>query len=116
MYIKSVNDTLEDYRKFLLNVPARDLALKNTDCDTGRDTSPGEYPLTDDTYARLLDEHSKNDFAQLPADLRAKAGDRVQMRFADSGNTHPEASTDRNLVIAVLPNYGRVAAAVHHVD
>ena len=71
MYIKSVNDTLEDYRKFLLNVPARDLALKNTDCDTGRDTSPGEYPLTDDTYARLLDEHSKNDFAQLPADLRA---------------------------------------------
>jgi hypothetical protein len=37
------------------------------------------------------------------------------MRFADTGNTHPEASTDRNLVIAVLPNYSTVAA-VHHVD
>jgi hypothetical protein len=45
--------------------------LKAIDCDTGRDTAPGEYSLTDDTYAKLLDEHSKHDFAQLPASLRA---------------------------------------------
>jgi hypothetical protein len=71
MYIKSVNDTVDDYNNFLHDVAGNDLKLKNTDCDTGRDTAPGEYPLTDATYAKLLDEHSKNDFAKLPADLRA---------------------------------------------
>jgi hypothetical protein len=70
MYIKSVNDTVEDYNSLLHHVAGDELKLKNTDCDTGRDTAPGEYPLTDATYAKLLDDHSKNEFAQLPADLR----------------------------------------------
>ena len=67
-------------------------------------------------FSEALEDGRTFAIAMLPADIRAKAGDRVQMRFADSGNTHPEASTDRNLVIAVLPNYGTVATAVHHVD
>jgi hypothetical protein len=66
-------------------------------------------------FSEPLEDGRTFAIAALPADLRATAGDRVQMRFADSGNTHPEASTDRNLVIAVLPNYSTVAA-VHHVD
>lgn len=70
MYIKSVNDTMDDYNSLLRHVAENDLQLKATDCDTGRDTAPGEYPLTDDTYAKLLDLHSQHDFAQLPADLR----------------------------------------------
>jgi len=70
MYIKSVNDTMEDYNHLLRQVADHDLKLKAIDCDTGRETAPGEYPLTDATYARLLDEHSKDDFAQLPAALR----------------------------------------------
>jgi hypothetical protein len=70
MYIKSVNDTMEDYNHLLRQLADHDLKLKAIDCDTGRETAPGEYPLTDATYARLLDEHSKDDFAQLPAALR----------------------------------------------
>ena len=71
MYIKSVNDTMEDYNNLLRQVANHDLKLKAMDCDTGRETTPGEYSLTDDTYAKLLDEHSKHDFAQLPDTLRA---------------------------------------------
>ncbi len=71
MYIKSVNDTMDDYNDRLRQVANRNLQLKATDCDTGRDTAPGEYSLTDATYAKLLDEHSKHQFAQLPPELRA---------------------------------------------
>ncbi len=70
MYIKSVNDTMDDYGKLLHQVSNRDLKLNDTDCDTGRDTAPAEYKLADSTYAKLLDELSKHDFAQLTPELR----------------------------------------------
>src|SRR5438270_1583721 len=71
MYIKSVNATTDDYNNLLREVANHDLRLKATDFDTGRDTAPGEYKLTDSTYAKLLDEHSKNNFSQLTPELRA---------------------------------------------
>ena len=71
MYIKSVNATTDDYNNLLREVANHDLRLKATDFDTGRDTAPGEYKLTDATYAKLLDEHSKNNFSQLTPELRA---------------------------------------------
>jgi len=60
MYIKSVNGTIEDYTRLLQETRNRQLDLPNTDYDTGRETRPGEYPLSDKTYARLVDELSKN--------------------------------------------------------
>ena len=71
LYIKSVNDTVDDYTKLLRQVANHELKLKAVDCDTGRDTAPGEYTLTDSTYAKLLDEHSKHNFAQLSPVLRS---------------------------------------------
>jgi hypothetical protein len=70
MYIKSVNDTMDDYGKLLHEAANRDPKLSNTDCDTGRDTAPAEYKLADSTYAKLLDELSKKNFAQLTPELR----------------------------------------------
>ena len=70
MYIKSVNDTMDDYGKLLHEAANRDPKLTNTDCDTGRDTAPAEYKLADSTYAKLLDELSKKNFAQLTPELR----------------------------------------------
>ena len=70
MYIKSVNDTMDDYGKLLHQVSNRDLKLKDTDCDTGRDTAPAEYKLADSTYAKLLDKLSEQNFAQLTPELR----------------------------------------------
>ena len=70
LYIKSVDQTVEDYSGRLRNVGVGTLSLPNRDFDTGRDTRPGEYKLTDKTYARLLDDLAKNDFKQVTPDLR----------------------------------------------
>lgn len=71
MYIKSVDKTIDDYNSLLRRVREGDLRLRNTDCDTGRETSAAEYSLADKTYARLLQDLSKRKFAQLPPELRA---------------------------------------------
>jgi hypothetical protein len=70
MYVKSVNNTVENYQSLLKQQAVNDLKLTNTDCDTGRPTQPGEYRLADRTYAKLLDELSDQNFQQISASLR----------------------------------------------
>ena len=71
MYIKSVNDTVENYTGLLSTVKAGKLDLPNRDFDTGRETRAGEYALTDKTYAQLIDKLAgKNSDPPSPA-LRA---------------------------------------------
>src|SRR3954468_9708558 len=70
LYIASVNRTLDNYKNLLREVRAKDLKLTNTDFDTGRLTHAGEYKLTDETYAHLLDLLAKNNFQQVTPDLR----------------------------------------------
>ncbi|MBB6143482.1 hypothetical protein HNQ77_001426 [Silvibacterium bohemicum] len=61
-YVVSVNRTLNRYEellKDLVQAPAADplvtMNLENRDLDTGYRVKPGSYPLTDQTYAKLLD-------------------------------------------------------------
>ena len=42
------------------------------DFDTGNPTGPGEYRLTDETYAKLLDKLAKEKFGGMLPDLRAE--------------------------------------------
>ncbi len=70
MYIKSVDRTIDDYRRLLKQVGENNLKFPDTDCDTGRETAPAEYSLADETYARLLDELSKGKFSQLTIELQ----------------------------------------------
>ncbi|HEY2363297.1 MAG TPA: zinc dependent phospholipase C family protein [Candidatus Angelobacter sp.] len=70
LYLKSVNDTVEKYRAELRDLKTDKLQLANMDFDTGKPTSPGEYRLTDETYAKLLDKLAKTKFADLKPDLR----------------------------------------------
>jgi len=70
LYIQSIDDTVDSYRKLLLQTQRGTLHLANRDCDTGRETQAGEYVLSDGTYAHLLDDLSDNDFKQVPPDLR----------------------------------------------
>lgn len=56
MYVKSVNDTVENYNHLLSRVGSEKIELPNRDCDTGRETRAGEYSLTDNTYAHLIDQ------------------------------------------------------------
>jgi hypothetical protein len=68
MYIKSVNATVENYSVLLQQVNSNNLDLLNRDFDTGRETRPGEYGLTDKTYAELIDKlASKNSDPLEPA-------------------------------------------------
>jgi hypothetical protein len=70
LYLKSVNNTVDQYRLYLVDLRDNKLQLANMDFDTGRPTTPGEYTLTDQTYARLLDKLAKERFAGVPPDLR----------------------------------------------
>ena len=70
LYLKSVNDTVDLYRSCLRDLRSGKLALANKDFDTGKFTQPGEYRLTDETYAKLLDKLAKEDFGGVPQQLR----------------------------------------------
>ena len=71
LYLKSVNNTVDQYRAYLANVQTGTLRLTNADLDTGKTTEPGEYNLTDDTYAKLLDKLADKKYATLNPTLQA---------------------------------------------
>ncbi len=70
MYLKSMNDVVEQMRAALRDTAAGRLRLPNRDCDTGKLTRPGEYKLTDETYATLLHKMAKRNFDLLTPELR----------------------------------------------
>jgi Zinc dependent phospholipase C len=70
LYIASVNHTLDNYKNLIVEVRANKLSLANTDFDTGRMTHAGEYVLTDNAYAHLLDQLAKHNFDQVTPELR----------------------------------------------
>ena len=70
LYIASVNQTVESYKSLLHDVDAGVLHLTNTDFDTGHDTRAGEYVLTDDAYARLLNQLAQDKFTGMTPVLR----------------------------------------------
>ncbi len=70
LYIKSINTTVDQYRALLKQVGADSLALPDCDLDTGNPTRAAEYSLTDDTYAQLLDQLSKQKFSRTSPELR----------------------------------------------
>lgn len=71
LYIKSVNETVEEYRKTLREAAGSRFNLPNVDFDTGKPTRPGEYVLTDKAYARLVHELAEKKFTNVTPDLRA---------------------------------------------
>jgi Zinc dependent phospholipase C len=70
LYFKSINTTVDQYRLYLQQVRAGSLVLVNSDFDTGKETKAAEYSLTDETYAKLLDELAQRNFALTSPDLR----------------------------------------------
>ena len=70
MYIRSVDQTVEEYSRLLQKEKHQDLDLPNMDFDTGRPTRAAEYPLADKTYARLANELSKHGIASVPPAVR----------------------------------------------
>ena len=70
MYFKSINTSVDQYRAFLEELRTDSLQLSNRDLDTGKTTRAGEYTLTDDSYAKLLNELSERKFDRTSLELR----------------------------------------------
>jgi hypothetical protein len=68
LFMKSVNETLAEYRGLLAAQGQDSLKLPNRNFDTGESIKPGKYRLADDAYAKLLD---KLNGKPVPAELRA---------------------------------------------
>jgi hypothetical protein len=72
-YLKSVNHAVDIYRDQLNKLRTgtdTPLSLINVDLDTGEITKPGTYPLTDKTYAQLLDRLTSNPERTVPPRLK----------------------------------------------
>jgi hypothetical protein len=70
LYFKSVNETVDALRTYLRQANERGLTLPNYDFDTGKKTRPGEYRLTDKSFADLLHRLAKKQFAGVTPQLR----------------------------------------------
>ena len=56
LFMKSFNETLDQYRALLIAQKNGTLQAPNRNFDTGESVQPGAYRLADDTYAKLLDK------------------------------------------------------------
>ena len=70
LFVKSVDETVRSYQQLLEESQKGTLHLANRDCDTGLETTAGEYVLADLTYARLLKDVTSNNYAHLSPELR----------------------------------------------
>jgi hypothetical protein len=75
LYLKSVNSTVDQYGVYLRDLKTGNLFLANTDFDTGKPTLAGEYELTDEAYAKLLDNLADRKFADISPELQKNALD-----------------------------------------
>ena len=71
-YLNSVNRTVDTFRAMLQQamMDGASLGLANIDLDTGDRVSRGTYPLTDQTYAKLLARLTSKPERILPQDLK----------------------------------------------
>jgi len=90
LYLKSMNESVELYGSLVDKVSGGHVELPNMDFDTGKPTRPGEYRLSDATYAYIVHKLAKKDFAGLTPDLRADI-----LRFYSDVNT-AKLDTKRN--------------------
>lgn len=63
MFIESYDRTLTNYKDLLKQVSAKRFDLINKDLDTGKETRPGEYRRTDDTYVQWVERLGRKNFA-----------------------------------------------------
>jgi hypothetical protein len=76
MYLTSMQTTLTGYTRDLEGLraqrsPGGTLPLRDLDFDTGKPSRLGEYPLADDSYARLLNELMHDKSVEVSQSMRA---------------------------------------------
>jgi len=71
-YVVSVNQSTDALKAALEDFGKRRERLANRDLDTGAPVRPGGYPLTDDTYARLLERLVSDPKHSVPPGLKSE--------------------------------------------
>ena len=72
-YLSSVNHTVDVFNETLRNLlqdANASISLANLDLDTGKRVRIGEYPLADQTYAKLLERLTSEPGHTIPQDLK----------------------------------------------
>lgn len=82
LFMESFTTTVDKYSLGLKKVSTNEIALPNTDFDSGRRTQPGAYQKADKTYATLLQKLAKTEFKDLDLPLKQHI-----IKFYD----HPQA-------------------------
>jgi len=70
LYIKSINRSIKSLRFVLTHFDRIEYYLPNRDLDTGLVVKPGGYPLTDTTYAKLLNMITQHPDKVVPNQLK----------------------------------------------
>ena len=70
LFMGSFNATVERYGALLAAERSRGTPPADVNLDLGKPTVAGMYKISDDTYAKLLDELAKRHLAGIPAALR----------------------------------------------
>jgi hypothetical protein len=100
LYIKSINKTFDDYRRFLQTAKTQIPDLPNRDLDDGDMTRPGEYTLADDTYEKLLTQLADKKFTQATPELR----DNILRFYSDQSapvNTKKDEAKWQRVLVAL---------------
>jgi hypothetical protein len=87
LYITSINTSVKQYGAFLEALRTDTLVLPNCDLDSGNITKAAEYSLTDETYAKLLNQLSDRHFDRTSPALRANILDFYSGFSLPSGTT-----------------------------
>lgn len=71
LFLDSFTSTRQHFKQSLDALGAARLNLANTDFDTGKPTTRGEYQMADDTYDKLLEKLDEHKFAGVSDELRS---------------------------------------------
>ena len=102
MFEASFNHTITEYQELIKQQKENGdrVELLNDNFDTSTVTGPGQYPLADKTYAKLLEQLAKNHFAQVSPELRSAIlsyYSDLNAPFSDKKNKKEWALVVRNL-------------------
>ena len=75
LFLDSFTNTRQRFKQSLDALKAERLTLANTDFDTGKETTRGEYSMADETYDELLGKLADHKFAGVSDSLRSNLAD-----------------------------------------
>jgi hypothetical protein len=112
LFMASFNSTLISYKQMVADQTANGHApLKDDNFDTGTVTGPGEYPLADHAYAKLVEELGDTHFAGMTPDLKA-----VILGYYSDMNAPFATKKDKKKWAALVVKIGELKSAPAATD